>query len=152
MVSGTFCIWIVTPPGYPHSRCFDEVALSLQAAFAASGFDVPIVTDPALVRGRAVVLGPSDLLPFVAVAPPPGAILDNLEQVQQDSVWLRTGYVELRPRRHPVWDYSERNIAALASLYGVSGATLCGIGDMPVLSRIPEAEGKILSMFSFSDR
>src|ERR1051325_5883258 len=66
MASRTFSIWIVTTPGYPHSRCFEEVALSLQAAFADLGFDAPVVTDPALVRGRAVVLG-ANLLPVIKV-------------------------------------------------------------------------------------
>src|SRR5215831_15860947 len=145
MSSGAFSIWIVTPAGYPHSRCFEEVALSLQAAFAALGFEVPIVADPARVRGRTVVLG-ANLLPAASIAVPPGVILYNLEQIQQDSGWLKTGYVELL-RRHPVWDYSERNIAALETLYGVSGATLCGIGYMPVLSRIPETDEDIDVLF-----
>ncbi len=42
----SYTIWIVTPPGYIHSRCFEEVALSLQEAFEALGYDVPMVNTP----------------------------------------------------------------------------------------------------------
>ena len=40
--SGEYCIWIVSPPGYSHSRCFEEVALSFQAAFLELGYRVPV--------------------------------------------------------------------------------------------------------------
>jgi hypothetical protein len=139
MSSRHFTIWIVSPPGYPHSRCFEEVALSLQAAFRTLGFDAPIVTDPLQIRDWALVLG-ANLLPSMSIPLPPRMVLYNLEQVQGDSVWLKTAYIDLL-RRHPVWDYSQRNIDALKELYGVSNVTLCGIGYMPVLSRIvPAAE------------
>jgi hypothetical protein len=94
-----YCIWIVTPSGYRHSRCFEEVALGLREAFAALGMDAPIVTDALDVRGTAVVL-----------------------------------------KHYPVWDYSARNIETLAAL-GVR-ASLCGIGYMPGLTRIPAAAAR----------
>ena len=117
-----YCIWIVSPPGYTHSRCFEEVALGLSEAFGALGYDAPVVTQPELVTGTPIILG-CNLLG--ATAPPAGAILFNLEQISLDSVWLGAGYIDLL-RRHRVWDYSTRNVSALAEL-GIA-ATLCEIG------------------------
>jgi hypothetical protein len=145
MSSRHFSIWIVSPPGYLHSRCFEEVALSLQAAFAALGFDVPIVTDPVRIRDWALVLG-ANLLTSMSIVLPPRLILYNLEQIQKDSAWLKTAYIDLL-RRYPVWDYSERNISALKELYGITNVTLCGIGYMPVLSRIAAAAEDIDVLF-----
>ncbi len=142
-MSGPFSIWIVSPPGYLHSRCFEEAALALREAFAALGFDAPVVTDPAHIRGRAVTLG-ANLLPRLSEPLSPELILYNLEQVQRDSPWLKSGYIDLL-RRYPVWDYSERNIAELKA-YGVTAA-LCGIGYMPGLTRIPKAAEDIDVLF-----
>ena len=128
-----YCIWIVSPPGYTHSRCFEEVALGLSEAFGALGYDAPVVTQPELVTGTPIILG-CNLLG--ATAPPAGAILFNLEQISLDSVWLGAGYIDLL-RRHRVWDYSTRNVSALAEL-GIA-ATLCEIGYSPGLTRIEPA-------------
>jgi hypothetical protein len=131
-----YCIWIVTPPGYQHSRCFDEVALGLREAFGALGMDAPIVTEVGDVRGTAIALGPH----LLGEGPhPPKLILYNLEQVYQNPLLLTPSYVALL-KRHPVWDYSSRNIAALTAA-GVQ-ASLCGIGYMPGLTRIPSAPVK----------
>jgi hypothetical protein len=128
-----YCIWIVTPPGYAHSRCFEEVALSLHEAFAALGMDAPIVTDAADIKGTAITLGPHLLerVPY-----PQNLVLYNLEQVYQNPRLMTPSYVELL-KRFPVWDYSARNITSMAQ----SGlrASLCGIGYVPGLTRIPAA-------------
>jgi hypothetical protein len=131
-----YCIWIVTPPGYRHSRCFDEVALSLHEAFAALGMEAPIVTDAVDVRGTAIALGPHmlDQIPY-----PQDLILYNLEQVYQNPPLMTPSYVALL-KRHPVWDYSVRNIATMAAS-GIK-ASLCGVGYMPGLTRIPAAPAK----------
>lgn len=131
-----YCIWIVTPEGYRHSRCFEEVALSLSEAFAALGMEAPIVTDPDAIQGRAIVLG-ADLLQERPC--PDNAILYNFEQVYQNPVVMTPAYAALL-RRHPVWDYSARNIEALAA-HGIK-ARLCGVGYMPGLTRIAPAATK----------
>lgn len=135
--SGEYCIWIVSPPGYSHSRCFEEVALSFQAAFLELGYRVPVVSDPALVQGRAIVLGPH-LLPHI---PAPSLrdrmILFNLEQVSESSSWMTEEYRGLL-KEHCVWDYSKNNIRTLADM-GITGVTLCPIGYSPALSRIEPA-------------
>ena len=131
-----YCIWIVTPPGNSHSRCFDEVALSLREAFAALGMDAPIVTDAPDITGTAIVLGPHLLEQVVY---PRDLILYNLEQVYQNPLLMTPAYVEIL-KQFPLWDYSSRNISALAA-EGVA-ASLCGVGYMPGLTRIPQAPVK----------
>lgn len=131
-----FSIWIVSPPGFPHSRCFEEVALALQEAFAVLGHLAPVVTDPAQIRGWAVVLG-AHLLPRLPLPLPSRLILYNLEQITDGSEGVIPEYLQLL-RRYPVWDYSARNIERLKTLR-IADAALCGIGYMPGLSRIPPA-------------
>jgi hypothetical protein len=139
-MANIYCIWIVSPPGYSHSRCFEEVALALSEAFAALGTPAPVVTDVRAVRGRAIVLG-GNILPFWNVPLPPDLVLYNLEQIGPDT---DAEYLALL-RRHPVWDYSARNIAALAAM-GIA-ARLCGIGYMPGLTRIAPAAQDIDVLF-----
>ena len=139
-MADTFCIWIVTPPGYPHSRCFEEVALTLREAFAALGIDAPIVTDARAVRGTAIVLGGNILAQWNPPLPP-DLILYNLEQI---AAGIDSSYLALL-RRFPVWDYSAQNVAALAQ-QGIA-ARLCGIGYMPGLTRIAPAPQDIDVLF-----
>ena len=136
-------IWIVSPPNYPYSQAFDEVALALSSAFRALSIDASIVRDASLLGESAVVLG-SNLLPYVAVPQSTQLILFNLEQISPNSPWLTPDYISLL-RRYPVWDYSSRNIEALATL-GIR-AMLCEIGYMPELTRIPPAAEDIDVLF-----
>ena len=126
-----FSIWIVSPPGYLNSRCFEEVAQGLRAAFAELGFDAPVITEPAKIQDYAIVLG-ANLLATARGELPCRLILYNLEQIQKNSHWLKPEYIDLL-RRYPVWDYSMRNIEALKD-YGIMNAALCGIGYMPALT------------------
>jgi hypothetical protein len=130
-----YCIWIVTPSGYPHSRCFEELALSLSEAFAELGFAAPVITDPYQARGTAIVLG-ANLLKSWPGPVPDRMVLYNLEQVHLGSTWFDAAYLDLL-KRHQVWDYSALNVAALARL-GIH-ATLCGVGYTSGLTRIPLA-------------
>jgi hypothetical protein len=136
-----FSIWIVSPPGYVHSRCFEEVALGLRDAFAVLGFDAPIVTDPSLVRDYAVVLGANLLFTIPKQSLPKRCILYNLEQIQLGSPWLRPETLEVM-RHCPVWDYSTRNIEKFREFH-VYNVSLCGIGYAPALTRIPSTKQDI---------
>src|SRR5262245_52764032 len=98
-------IWIVSPPGYPHSQAFDEVAIALSAAFRVLGKEVPVVRDVAHCGDTCIVLG-GNLLPH-ARAPSSRLILFNLEQITPGSPWLTKDYLALL-KNHTVWDYSER--------------------------------------------
>ena len=130
-----FSIWIVSPEGYIHSRCFEETALALREAFAELGHDAPIVTNPKAARGQTIALG-ANLMPRVKAAPA-NCILYNLEQIGEDCSWLTPAYIELLSS-HRVWDYSRKNIEALAQ-YGIA-ADLCELGYTPGLTRIAAAE------------
>jgi hypothetical protein len=132
-MSRQFSIWIVSPANYVHSRCFEEVALGLQEAFACLELEAPIVTDPTLVRGSAVVLG-ANLLSLIPKPWPERLVLFNLEQIEEGSPWMKPEYIELL-KRYPVWDYSARNLARLKA-HGIDHVVLCGIGYMPALTRI----------------
>lgn len=136
--SDSYAIWIVTPPGYAHSRCFEEVALGLRAAFASLGYDAPITTAPEQVAATVIVLG-GHLLVATGQTVPHRSVIYNLEQVSPESGWLTDGYLSLL-RSHPVWDYSPQNVARLASL-GVR-AGLCEIGYVPALTRIRPAPAR----------
>jgi len=136
-------IWIVSPPNYLHSRCFEEVALSLQQAFIALGYHSRVVTDQALIQGPAVVLG-SHLCVANATSLPPHLILFNLEQIGPDIETRLPGYINLL-RGHAVWDYSALNLDVLRT-HGVH-ATLCNVGYMPQLSRIKPAHEDIDVLF-----
>jgi len=91
-VSRHFSLWIVTPPDYPHSRCFEEIALGLQASFTELGFDAPIVTDPAQIKDWAIVLG-ANLLPRLQVPPRAvdsmKALLEKIPLSEQDKQTLQ---------------------------------------------------------------
>lgn len=128
-------IWIVTPAGDTHSRCFEEVAQCLREALLSLGYVSDIVTDPAKIRGRAIALG-AHLSLKTGEPLPPDAIVYNLEQIGADLPSRLPGYLELL-MKHLVWDYSAANIQQLKQ-HGIA-AKLCRLGYMPVLTRIQPA-------------
>jgi hypothetical protein len=129
-----YTIWVVSPAGYSHSQAFDEVAIALRAAFRTLGYAASIVRNPDELAGTAIVLGANLLAKRPALIPDSARlILFNLEQISPNSPWIDHGYLRLL-QRYRVWDYSTRNITALAGLGIV--AVHCGIGYVPELTRI----------------
>lgn len=137
----TYSIYIVSPPNYPHSAAFQEVAEGLKEGFAELGHVAPIVTDHKQIQGRPVVLG-ANLLPTAGVRIPDDAILFNLEQAHSN--WMTDKYVHIL-QNHEVWDYSQQNINALKE-FGVT-AKLCPIGYEPCLTCIAPQEEDIDVLF-----
>ncbi len=130
-----YCIWVVSHPGYNHSHAFDEIALGLQCAFRALGYEAPVVRATDEIRGRPIILG-CNLIPYLgAFHIPEGAVMYNLEQIQPSSPWMTPDYINLL-RSYEVWDYSRKNIRELTRL-GVEEVRFCGIGYVPELTRIP---------------
>ena len=129
-------VTVVAPPGYPHAAAFVEVAETLHAALTALGHDSLLTTEGRLPGRRHIVLG-ANLLPGYPLPLGEDAILYNLEQVQLGSSWFRPELLELF-RRYTLWDYSRRNLDALAAL-GVEVARLVPIGYVPELTRIEPA-------------
>ncbi len=143
----SYCIWIVTPPDYPHSGAFSEVALGLQGGFRELGINAPIVTVRERISGKTIVVG-ANLLPRLPGAKPPGkSILYNLEQITPCSDWLTADYLKLL-RRHRVWDYSRYNIGQLEQL-GIRNIIHCPIGYSDRLSRIVPATDKDIDVLFY---
>lgn len=147
-----YYIWVVTPPGYIHSRAFDEIAIGLKSGIFKLGFEAPVVRNVKDIVGQAIVLG-CNLIPQLGLSNiPQNLILFNLEQIQLDSPWMSQSYLNIL-RTYPVWDYSYRNIQKLKKL-GINNVTQCGIGYEPELTRIPQSEEDIdvLLYGSLNDR
>jgi hypothetical protein len=139
-----YCICVITPTEHDDARVFTEIAQGLQQGFLEIGDDCPIVHHPQDIRGRAIVLG-ANLLPYSnTLTIPDSAIVFNLEQVCDTSRWMNPAYLDIL-RSHQVWDYSERNIGALAAK-GIS-ARYCGIGYAPCLTRVVPADPDIDVLF-----
>ena len=129
-----FGVYVVSPPGYIHVHAFDEVRDALVHALRELGHDACVCREPDAAR-QMIVLG-TNLLAQHPVELPADAILYNLEQVDRASTWMTDA--ALAPlRRHRVWDYSARNVAAFATL-GID-ATFVPIGYAANLERIPAA-------------
>ena len=141
-----FAVTVVAPPGYPHAAAFLELAETMHAALTALGHDSLLTTEGQLPGRRHIVLG-ANLLPGYPLPLAQDAILYNLEQVQMGSSWFRPELLDLF-RRYTLWDYSRRNIAALAAL-GVEVARLVPIGYVPELTRIEHARDPDLDVLFF---
>jgi len=143
-VAERWAVAIVSPPGYPHGEAFREVAEALHHGLRALGHDSVLGTDLASDGRRQILLG-ANLLAAARAVPPPGAILYNLEQVQEGSPWFGRELIELY-RRHPVWDYSAANAAALERL-GLPRPQVVPVGYVPELTRIAPTEEDVDVLF-----
>lgn len=128
----------VKPPGYPHAAAFDEVAAMLAHGLRALGRRVETVDNALDPKARNILLGSHLLGEADAARLPADTILFNLEQVAEIprlASFLRAA------RRHRVWDYSPRNLEALARLTGGDAPETAHvpIGFVPELARIPAA-------------
>lgn len=143
-----YTIWIISPPDYPHSRAFDEVALSLHYGFKNLGIDVPIARDPMDVRGIPIILGANVLSAMKGnLTLPRDTIIYNLEQITPGSRWLTDTYLSLLSQLQ-VWDYSDYNIEQLAKL-GITNVKKCPIGYVDELQRVPHGVKKDIDVLFY---
>lgn len=112
-------VLVYTPKDYAHSQAFAEVARGFHDAF----LEIKIPKD-----GKSLLFG-ANLAPHV----PENFIIYQAEQVCRDSSWMTPGYLNAL-QTHEVWDYSLKNIEALAAL-GIK-AKHVPIGYMPSMSFI----------------
>jgi hypothetical protein len=126
-------VTVVSPPGYPHSAAFTEVALTLHHGLKSLGHDSVLTTSGKLPGRQHIVLG-SNLLPDYPLPLADDAVLYNLEQVDAHSSWFSPGLMAVF-RRHRIWDYSAPNVAALAAL-GQKVDALLPVGYVPELTGI----------------
>lgn len=145
-----YSVTIISPPNYPHSAAFEEVAESLSLSLKALGHDVVTTRHPggklADNGRRHIVLG-SNLIPYANVELPSSAILYNLEQVGKASPWITPWIADLF-RRHRVWDYSVANADALVAM-GLPRPTVVPIGWLPQLQRIPRASAEDIDVLFY---
>ncbi len=129
-----YAVVVPTLADYPHSHAFDEIAATLVASLNQLGHDAIGSDHVAHPERRCIMLAPQ-LLEAWAQRVPDDAILYNLEQIDRESTWI-TAHLLDRFRRHELWDYSERNRAALRERHGISHTRLLPVGHSPVLERI----------------
>lgn len=130
-----YTIYTVTLPGYPHTRCFEELSLGLASGFRELGYSATETGVLSEINGMAVMLGTHLISAKNPISLPQDAIIYNTEQLS--SGWMNDYYVDLM-RRHTVWDYSRENVKKLTAL-GID-AHFCGVGYAPELERIPKVE------------
>uniref|UniRef100_UPI0024567090 hypothetical protein n=1 Tax=Nocardia carnea TaxID=37328 RepID=UPI0024567090 len=134
--AAAFAVTIAPPASYPHREAFREVAETVHIALLRLGMDSVLSGDLDLPGRRHIVFG-SNTLSWWNLAVPDDAVLFNLEQISADSQWVTADLLALF-RRHTVWDYSLRNIAALRDL-GVPDVRPQPIGHVTELEPIPAA-------------
>ena len=138
-----FAVVTPDPAQWVHVRAFDEVVDAIQAGLIQLGHSCERSVG-LLAEGRTGIVFGAHLLPSGAVLPE-DAILYNLEQIVEGSMWVTPSYLEML-RSHRVWDYSSRNVAALEEA-GVLEATHVPIGYAKLLARVPRAEEDIDVLF-----
>lgn len=138
-----FAIVTPDPAQWVHVRAFDEVADAIQAGLIELGHSCERSAGR-LLDYRTHILFGAHLLP-PAASLNPGTILFNLEQIVPGALWVTRDYLE-RLRRYRVWDYSARNIAALAEM-GIHDAMHVPLGHAKVLERIPSVKEDIDVLF-----
>jgi len=142
-----FAVTLVSPPGYVHAPALSEIAETVHYGLSTLGYD-SILTSRLDEPGRRSILLGADLLNHVNLhigQPKPGSIIYNFEHVDPDSYWIKSAYLDLL-KRHPIWDYSQRNIALLRH-NGVRELEYVPIGWMPQLTRIAPAIADIDVLF-----
>jgi hypothetical protein len=138
-----FAVVTPDPAQWVHVRAFDEVADAIQAGLIELGHSCERSFGQAPDSCIPVHFGAHLLPPEARLAP--GAVLFNLEQIVQGALWVTADYLE-RLRRHRVWDYSARNVAALTQM-GVREASHLPLGYAAALERIARVEEDIDVLF-----
>ena len=144
--SPRFRVVIINPPQYRHSQAFFEIAESLVYAIRANGYAAEADYNRFAPGAIHIVLG-SNLIKAEQIEHiPADAVLYNLEQISEDSPWMRSALPQLF-QRHQVWDYSARNIQTLQAMGLGRELHQVPIGHVHELTRIPTAQEDIDVLF-----
>lgn len=133
-------IWQVSPENYIHSHAFDEVVQAFHEALAALGHKAEIVYKEPPREGWTLVFGAHLCQKLL----PPEFIIYNTEVIDADSTWMKSSYSRIL-RNHQIWDYSQKNVAALKAR-GLH-ALYCEIGYMPSMRRFVSTKQDIEVLF-----
>lgn len=135
---GAFQVVLIQPDGYPHVAAFSEVIETVVWGLRSLGAEVTFAVNRLCVPGPTPILFGANLLqPHEVDLLPPETIIYNLEQVSESSPWCTPHYLSALHRCR-VWDYSPRNISALART-GIANLVHVPIGYVPQLTRIQPA-------------
>ncbi|HXW79047.1 MAG TPA: hypothetical protein VEJ84_06085 [Acidimicrobiales bacterium] len=150
-----FQVVLVRPPGYVHAAALNEVAESVYYGLRSLGVNATLAVNHLVVPGPPILLFGAHLLKEQEAAQvPDSTIIYNLEQVSPESTWTSPVYMSLL-RRCPIWDYSARNLEALAELGITSRTKHVPVGYVPELTRIepsPTQDIDVLFYGSVNDR
>jgi hypothetical protein len=129
---------VVHPSGTPEPHSINEVVTSLFHGLQALGCSVDIRENEPIEDGTNIYFR-AHLLPLPSVSEmPPGSIVYNFEQIFDQSPWVGPVYRDLLSRV-TVWDYSRRNLGAIAEFADPRRLHLVPVGYMPQLTRIAPA-------------
>jgi hypothetical protein len=106
-----------------------------------------VLTTEGNIPGRLHIVLGSNLLPHYPLPLSRDAILYNLEQVYVGSNWFNADLLDIF-RSHVVWDYSQKNAAALDAL-GIHVAHVLPIGYVKELTRIQFAAERDIDVLFF---
>jgi SAM-dependent methyltransferase len=131
-------IVLVQPAGYQHSGALSELTETLLYGLNALSIDIQLSIDEIAAEGsgwRNLIVGAHLLDAAGMKAIPRHSIICNSEQIDEQSRWIDSPYLELLGRCD-VWDYSRENIRRLERL-GVASARFVPLSYVPQLTRIP---------------
>lgn len=132
-------VWVISPDGYIHSQCFNEIARSMSEALQELGHPA-VMVDTKPPREISLVFGAHLSRQIL----PPEFILFNTEQITDDSNWMKMGYLQVL-KNHQIWDYSPVNVVALKN-HGLH-AVHCEIGYTPSMTDIEPVNHDIDVLF-----
>ncbi|OBK34767.1 hypothetical protein A5658_10980 [Mycobacterium sp. 1245111.1] len=142
-----FAVAIASPPNFPHSKAFQEVAEALHHGLLALGHDSVLTNRLDLDDRRTIVLG-GNVLVRHGLKPPKSPIFYNLEQLGDDLPSMTLPAFSDLFRRYPTWDYSQANIEYLAGL-GLPRPAHVPIAYVPELTRIAPAAAEDIDVLFY---
>jgi hypothetical protein len=148
-----FTVVIAQPRGYIHSGAFKEVAELLAGGLDDLGHRAQVTVNRINPGSRPILIGCHLLDPAKAAEMPADTIVLNTEQVEGTYQNWNSNIIDW-VTRFETWDYSARNIEALAGCTEMP-VRLLRLGYHPALARIPHTERQdidVLFYGSLNDR
>lgn len=142
-----FNVCLLKPPGNDHVEALAELGELIALGLTDLGHAAAFVRNGIDAAARNIILGCHLADPAWARELPPGTIAVNSEQLAGIPPAMLTAVIGWG-RAVELWDYSERNIALLASRHGVTARHL-RLGYHPALHRIGRAADQDLDVYFY---
>ncbi len=108
-------VCLIQPQGYPHSQCFQEIALLLESSLNSSGAECDMRVNEFAQDRINVILG-YHLIKFDEALLRFRYVPYQLEQLEAKEGWYSENVRLMLENAHEVWDYSKENIELLNRL------------------------------------